>query len=312
MSGHAGLDAPRAPVAARDAQLYESHYLTAADPTGGRAVWLRYTALKKRHQEARGSLWCTYFTAGAAPHARRSELPGVLPPPQPGRWAHVGEAWIGPAGAHGSLDDCSWAAGWRAEAAPLPYLPREWLYDRPLPRSNGVAIVPDAIFEGSLEIGDASVDLAGWRGMVGHNWGADHADRWIWLHVPGLAPRDPPGWLDMVLVRVRLGPALSPWLPAGALTLDRSRLGIRATETLRGLRVMVERELVRIELPRWSGRGLALELVLPAAQTVDWDYSSPGGGGRHVRNCSVASAVVRIGGEAPFEVPETVAVEIGG
>jgi hypothetical protein len=311
VSGPANLDAPRAPAAAYDAQLYESHYLTAADQTGGRAVWLRYTALKERHQEARGSLWCTYFTAGAPPHARRSELPEVLQAPQPERWARVGDAWIAPGGAHGSLDDCSWAARWRAQAAPLPYLPWERLYDRPLPRSNGVAIVPDAVFEGSLEIGGTSVDLAGWRGMVGHNWGADHADRWIWLHVPGLAPRDPTGWLDLVLVRVRLGPALSPWLAAGALTLDGSRLGIRASETLRGLRVAVAGSLVRIELPRWSRCGLAVEVGLPAAQTVEWDYQSPGGGGRHVRNCSVASAVVKIGGEGPVEAREIVAVEIG-
>jgi len=101
----------------------------------------------------------------------------------------------------------------------LPYLPR-WLYDRRLPRSNGAALVPDAMFAGHLDVSGRRVDMDGWRGMVGHNWGRDHADRWIWVHATGLGQRDPGGWLDMVLARVRLGPVLSPWMPAGAVLLD--------------------------------------------------------------------------------------------
>lgn len=311
MSTRPSLDAPRAAAAPREAQLYESHYLTAADPAGGRAVWLRYTALKEGGQDPRGSLWCTYFTADRAPYARRTETPEILTSPGANRWAQVDDAWIGPGAANGSLEDCSWAMTWMARATPLAYLPSERLYDRRLPRSNGAAIVPDATFAGSLEIAGTSVDMAGWRGMVGHNWGADHADRWIWLHVPGLGSRDPEGWLDLILVRVRVGRTLSPWLPAGALALDGAVRRIRATETVRGLRVVVESERVAIALPRWSRRGLALEVELPASRTVHWDYSSPDGGGRRVRNCSVAAATVTVGSAAPVEVRGTVAAEIG-
>ena len=35
----------------------------------------------------------------------------------------------------------------------------------------------------------ASVELDGWRGMVGHNWGAEHAERWIWMHGAGFEGR---------------------------------------------------------------------------------------------------------------------------
>ncbi len=311
MSVRSFLDAPRAPAAPRDAPLYESHYLTAADPGGGRAVWLRYTALKERGEEPRGTLWCTYFTADGAPHARRTATPETLTSPAPNRWAEVGDAWIGPGAASGGLADCSWAVTWRGNGKPLAYLPSERLYDRRLPRSNGAAIVPDATFAGSLEIAGSSVDVAGWRGMVGHNWGADHADRWIWLHVPGLGSRDPAGWLDLILVRVRLGRTLSPWLPAGALALDGAVRRVRATETVRGVRVVVEPERVAIALPRWSRRGLAVEVDLPASRTVQWDYSSPGGGGRRVRNCSVAAGTVRVGSAAPVALRGTVAVEVG-
>jgi len=313
VSLRAPLDAPRASAASADARLYESHYLTAADPAGGRAVWLRYTALKQPGQAPRGSLWCTFFTADAPPHARRTETPGTLGQTDGENWAQLGDAWIGPGGAAGDLDDCAWTVSWRAGTVPpLAYLPSERLYDRPLPRSNGAAIVPDATFSGSLAIAGKSVDIAGWRGMIGHNWGADHADRWIWLHVPGLGSRDPAAWLDMVLVRVRLGPALSPWLPAGALALDGAVRRIRAVETLRGLRVAVEPERLAVALPGWSQTGLAVDVRLPAGQTVLWDYAGPSGGQRRVRNCSVASATLTVGSATAIEVAGTVAVEVGG
>ena len=58
------LAVARAPLAPPGAPLYESHYVTAAAPGGGRALWLRYTAHKERGEPPRGSLWCTLFAAG--------------------------------------------------------------------------------------------------------------------------------------------------------------------------------------------------------------------------------------------------------
>ena len=46
-----------------------------------------------------------------------------------------------------------------------------------------------------------------WRGMVGHNWGAQHAERWIWLHAPD---RGRASWLDVALGEVKLGPLTTP------------------------------------------------------------------------------------------------------
>ena len=45
---------------------------------------------------------------------------------------------------------------------------------------------------GSLTVDGRSIDVDGWRGMAGHNWGAQHAERWIWLH--GLT--EDGDWLD--------------------------------------------------------------------------------------------------------------------
>ena len=72
------LATPRAPAAPLDAALYESHYLTAADPAGGRALWLRFTALKRPGEPAHLTTWLTFFDASAGP-------PGRCGSPQPSR-----------------------------------------------------------------------------------------------------------------------------------------------------------------------------------------------------------------------------------
>jgi hypothetical protein len=52
--------------------------------------------------------------------------------------------------------------------------------------------------------------------MVGHNWGSQHAERWIWLH----ALSESGDWLDAAIGRVRLGPVTTPWVASGAVSLD--------------------------------------------------------------------------------------------
>jgi hypothetical protein len=312
MASRARLDVARAPLAPAGARLYESHYVTAVAPGAGRAVWLRYTAHKERGERPRGSLWCTVFAAGGPLVARRTPAPAPLAPPPAGAWAQIDGAVIAPGRAAGTLGDCDWSLAWSADALPLPYLPSAWLYDRPLPRSNGVALVPSATFSGHLAVGDERLDLGGWRGMVGHNWGADHPDRWIWLHATGLGERDPGGWLDVVLARVRLGPLLSPWMATGALRLDGRLHRVRPGPAARGLRVEIAPEALQLVLPHACGGGLAVAASAPAASTVRWDYASPGGGGRQVRNCSIASARITVGAAPAFEVRAACAVEVGG
>lgn len=305
------LDAPRAPGAPRGAPLYESHYVLATRPDGGRAVWIRYTAHKEPGEPARGTLWCTAFDAEApAPVARRVESTAPLAAPPDGAWAAIDGATIGPRRAAGQVADCAWELSWCEEAPALPYLPSRALYDRPFPRSQGVAMVPCATFAGSVEVAGQTWSLDGWRGMVGHNWGADHADEWLWLHATGLGDDDPGGWLDLVLVRVRLGPVRTPWLPSGAIAPG----GAPRRATLaqaRGLEVRLASGSARITIPRMPGGALSIATDLPAPATVGWDYASPGGHSRDVRNCSIATATVTWGDRPPVELPRRFAFEHG-
>ena len=304
----AELDEPRAPGAAPGTPLYESHYLTATAPEGGRAVWLRYTADKHAGGPPEGTLWCTAFTSGRAPVQRREAVAGRLAVPPAGVWARIGESEIAPGRATGGVADCRWDVTWTAEAEPVPYLPARFLYDRSVPRSNGVALVPSARLAGTVDVAGEPIDLTGWRGMVGHNWGRDHAEQWVWLHAGGLADRDGDGWFDLVLARVRLGPLLTPWIATGALQLDGERRALGGPATaLRGVRVEDQGERLRVELPG----GVLVETTSPATDTATWDYASPAGPGRLVRNCSIADGTITLSGRTPLEVRGGFAVELG-
>ena len=111
------------------------------------------------------------------------------------------------------------SASWDLEAAgaeaALRHLPRAWMYRAPLPRTKRESPLPDAVFAGTLEAGERRIEVAGWRGMVGHNWGSEHAERWVWLHALGFAEA-PGAWLDVALGRVQVGGRTTPWVANGA------------------------------------------------------------------------------------------------
>jgi hypothetical protein len=127
-------------------------------------------------------------------------------------------------------------------------------------------------------------ELDAWPGMAGHNWGAEHAERWIWLHGVGFEGA-PGAWLDVALGRVRIGPLTTPWLANGALQLDgrRTRLGGLRTRA----RVAERPDGGTIELGD-------VRLEVRAAPVVSWLYSDPAGGEHHSTNCSIAAVEVTL------------------
>ena len=213
------------------AAIYESHYLTAIDPAGGRGWWLRYTALKRAGGRAQATVWVTYFDPSApGPRALWVAAPEPLRDPRDD-WSSSSLCVFGPRGARGAIVATNPAAGirrarwelsWEPRAPELPCLPARWLYDRAVPRSNGAALVPAGTAAGVVTLDGQDISVDGWDIVVGHNWGSEHPERWCWIHVTRLG-QSQRGWLDLVLARVRIGPLVTPWLAAGALQLDDRR-----------------------------------------------------------------------------------------
>ena len=290
--GEAPRTSARFPTAPLARGHYESFYLKAADPERPVAVWIRYTVHKRPGEAPTASLWFTLFDrAAGAPRASKATHAASELSSGEGDYIRIGDSRFSPGTVVGSAASDALDAGWELEFEPgdepVRHLPREWMYRAPLPRTKLESPHPGTRFSGRLWAGETRLELDGWPGMVGHNWGTEHAERWIWIHAGGLGEGGD-GWLDLALGRVRLGPLTTPWVANGTLALDghRHRLGgiggVRATdvrESPRGCELSV------------PGHDLTLQATISALpeDLVGWVYADPDGGEHHAVNCSIAS-----------------------
>jgi hypothetical protein len=281
-----------AEVAAK-AGHYESFYLKACAPDGGRGLWIRHTVHKRPGAEATGSIWFTLFDrAAGAPRATKLTVPASGLSVPDGGWIRVADAEIGPGEAEGSLSTenlgASWSLRFNGDNRPCHYLPADWLYEAPLPRTKFVAPFPNAVFDGTLEVDGETIDIAGWPGMIGHNWGTEHAERWIWLEGTGFADT-PDTWFDAGAARVKLGSRTSPWVPSGFLSLDGVRHRLGGLGAIRSSRIEETPTGCTFLLP---GKDIVVHGRVEAPQEafVGWIYADPNpkGGEHHTVNCSVA------------------------
>jgi len=281
----------RYPRVAAKAGHYESFYIKACEPGGGRGVWIRHTVHKRPGAEPNGSIWFCLFDRNAdGPRATKVTVPAAQLSTPPGSWIRVADAEIGPGRAEGSLDTEALSAGWSltfdGDSDPCKYLPADWLYRAPLPRTKFVAPYPNARFEGRLEIDDVSVELSGWPGMIGHNWGSEHAERWVWLEGTGFEG-DAGTFFDAGAARVKLGSRVSPWIPSGMLMLDGERHRLGGLGAIRSARIEESPDACEFLLP---GKDIVVRgrVSAPAKDFVGWVYADPKGPEHHTVNCSVA------------------------
>ena len=93
----------------------------------------------------------------------------------------------------GPNGDASWALQLEPLDAELRHQPYGWLYRSPLPRTKSTSPYPTMRVSGSVVMGGRELTVDGWRGMLGHNWGAEHAplDVAAWRRLHGGARGSP-------------------------------------------------------------------------------------------------------------------------
>jgi hypothetical protein len=274
--------------------MYESWYVRLASPDEPLAVWIRYTIDKTPGREATGTIWFTLFDDEAErPLARRQAGQPASTPS--GEWVEIGDSAIGPGGLRGQCFEAGWDLRFTPRSPVLFHLPRPRFYELPLPKTKPISPVPLGDFSGTFRVGDREFSVEGWRGMVGHNWGFEHAERWIWLHGSGFAD-DPEAWVDVVMGRIRVAGRLLPWVANGAICQAGE---IRRIGGMFAAGVDVKETALRLEagLPV-AGKGyLELEVDSPPNLTVGWQYgdpSDPEGELHEVANCSAARMTARL------------------
>ncbi len=273
--------------------MYESFYLRAVSPQEPVGAWIRYTVHKPPGRAPTGSVWCTVFDARRGRPFMQKLTSDELSVPT-GGWIAIGaEASMGPGQAEGGCGEAHWSLRVAADQPPLFHLSPPWLYRAPLPRTKLTSPAPAARFDGVLELaGRSAIELRGWRGMVGHNWGSEHAERWIWLHGIGFA-EEPDAWIDVAIGRLRVAGRMTPWVANGALSLDghRHRLGGLSA---RGVSVSESASGCTLELAGERGLRVRADVEVPADSAAGWRYANPSGGEHDVVNCSVASLELAI------------------
>jgi hypothetical protein len=274
----------RFPQAAAKAGLYESFYIKACHPDEPLGAWIRYTVHKRPGEAPKGSLWFTLFERGAGgPRATKVTVPD--PAAGGGDWLRIGKARIGAGKASGEADPVSWDLTFETAERPLFHLPRDWMYTAPLPRTKLLSPAPAARFNGRLRVDGRDITVDNWGGMVGHNWGAQHAERWIWLHGLGFVDASDATWFDAAIGRIKMGPLTTPWVGNGALSIDGERYALGGL----GKRVQVTETPSGCEFTL-PGAGITVRGAVgaPREDFVGWIYADPDGSEHNTVNCSVA------------------------
>jgi hypothetical protein len=296
-----------------EAGHYESFYLKVADPGSPRGAWIRYTVLKRPDRPPRGSLWCTLWSGTGPPLADKVTFEPDELSAAPDELVGIGASRLTLTRAAGRVDGASWELEFHGPGMSFPYLPRDWMYRARVPRTKAVSLEPHAIFHGRVTVGDQTIEVGGWPGMVGHNWGSEHAERWVWLHGADFAEA-PGSWFDATIGRIKLGSLIVPWIANGGLWLDGRIHRVGGPTAIRSTSVDAQPGRCRFTLP---GRGITIdgEVSAPGDSTVAWRYSDPPGGEHFVSNCSVASLALTVrtedGNTRALQLPAGAAYEHG-
>jgi hypothetical protein len=287
-ASESAASAARFPGVALPAGHYESYYAKACHPDGGLAIWIRYTVHKRPGRPPTGAVWFTMFDAAAGVSASKARFDE--PSAGADRYIGMGGCRFAPGHLAGRAVSrqlvAAWELGYDMTEPPLYHLPGTWMYRAPVPRTKLLSPHPTAHFSGWVDVGEKRIEVSDWPGMVGHNWGAEHPRRAVWIHGAELGGRRG-AWLDLAIGRVGLGPITTPWIANGALCLDgrRWRLGgvgrIGATE--------VEDASDSCSF-RVAGKGIEVSGTVSASRRsfVGWEYAQPDGVTRQTIHCSIA------------------------
>ncbi len=281
---------------------YESFYIKASRPGGGMGLWIRHTVHIRPGEEPNASVWVTLFDADAGgPLATKLTVPHSELSVPGGGYIKVDGARLEPGLAIGEIATDALAASWELTYSDanqaFHHLPYGFLYNAPLPKTKFLSPYPSARFNGRARIGDREVEVDGWPGMIGHNWGAEHAERWVWIEgasFDGDDPEDPKsGYFDMAVGRINIAGRTTPWVGNAVLTLDGERHRLGGFDRIRSTKVSEHPTRCEFSL---AGKGIKVSGAVgsEAKNFVAWIYADPVGPEHNTLNCSISDLELNV------------------
>lgn len=318
-------------VRGSDRGLYESFYVKANDREGRRAIWIRFTFFSPRGKpsEALAEKWIIVFDRATGRHrAAKESLPIAASHASgdPFR-VEIGDSFLEAGHTAGSMVSPHGPIRWDLTFTTRSFLHRPYpfraMYAAALPKHKTITPYPDETFDGWVSIGDERIEVAGWAGFQSHNWGTEHTHLYAWVHcnVFGSAGT----WFEAAAGRVKLGPAVLPWLGVATLCLEGRRLHFDAPATLTRMRSTLERKARNAHgggAPGWGWRFAFRQSAATLDGEVSGDrddfvgltYAGPGGTPTCCLNSKVAhlALTLREGSAPPVHLEsDAAAFEVG-
>ena len=296
----------------------ESYFLKLNDRAGRRALWLKATILARRGDGAKvAEAWAIAFDREREHVGAKQVVPFDRARFSSDRLdVRVADLALEPGHVVGSVESggrrIDFALAFTTTSPPLTLFPSARMYEGPLPSTKLVSPYPNATFTGHYAIDNERVEVTGWRGMQGHNWGTGHAELYAWAHCNEWEGEDDLIF-EGVTARVRVGPLLSP--PVTALAVWRRGVRYAFNQPLTLLR-----NRGTIGQRRWAFRAeshlarVEGELSAETRDLVGLHYENPGGAMTYCLNSKIAEGALRleVKGRPPFTArTRAAALEIG-
>ncbi len=298
----------------------ESYFLKANSPDGERALWLKATILaaQGRPAHAIAEIWAVLFSRDghhvvvkqSMPYGQASFSPSQLE-------VTAGTQFdLNDTATRGDITFADRRLGWElrlsGESAPIVMLPMARMYTEPFPKTKLVSPKPDLRFDGFILLDGKRIDVRGWRGMQGHNWGTGHADTYAWGHC-NQWDGDEHTVVEAVSARVRVGSLKTPLLTLVHVRHDGRHYAMT------GL-IDLARNRGEIHPRRWffgaRAHGVTVEGDF-SAQTSDMvglHYANPNGSMSYCLNSKLANARLhlQLSGREPVDLlSRSAAFELG-
>jgi hypothetical protein len=269
-------------------------------------------------EKPKAAIWFTLFDADApGPRATKASFDADELSADPGTYIRIDGAVLEPGRAVGEIETPELTASWKLSfddpGGPFRHLPYERLYNAPLPRTKFLSPYPRARFNGELEVAGERIEVSGWPGMIGHNWGSEHAERWVWIQGAGLGG-DETSYLDLAAGRIKIGPLTTPWVANGMLLIDGIEHRLGGFDRILSTKMHEEATSCRFQI---SGKDVKLRgrVSSEPRNFVGWVYADPKGPEHNTLNCSISDLSLEIEqpGREPrrVELAGVVAYEIG-
>lgn len=201
-----------------DAGHVESYFLKGNHPVEPVAWWLKFTIFQPdgRPEKATADVWAIVFDGKTHDHVAVKES-------YPVGSCELGRSKVGirfgdstfttgltRGGAKTGDNRIHWDLAFDPVGETFHHFPNEKLYQTKVPSSKALSPYPDTRFRGWIEANGRRLDVSGWKGMQGHNWGSKHTDLYAWGHCSLWDSGEDDTFFEGFTGKLKLGPLWTP------------------------------------------------------------------------------------------------------